>query len=40
MLEDLKNVTTSHKVIAGGMDNPDVFLEGKNVDVSVKFILI
>ena len=37
MLEDLKNVTTSHKVIAGGMEDADVFLEGKNVGVSVKF---
>ena len=39
MLEDLKNVTTSHKVVPGGLENPDVFLEGKNVGVSVKFCL-
>jgi len=40
MLEDLKNVTTSHKVVAGGLENPDVFLEGKNVGVSVKFKVV
>ena len=38
MLEDLKNVTTSHKVMAGGLENPEVFLEGKNVGVSLRFV--